>query len=75
VLLTGKIDDERSLTARLLNYMSTGGQIYRWCYDDIGPGAEIPAAAWDSLAAPFDFGPWDLNKGIEDFIQRMRRNS
>lgn len=75
LLLTGKIDDEHSLTARLLNYISTGGQIYRWSYDETGPGAEIPAASWDNLAMALDFGHWDLNKSIEDLIERIRRNS
>jgi hypothetical protein len=71
LLLTGKIDDERSLTARLLNYISTGGQIYRWSYDEAGPGADIPVASWDRLATALDFGHWDLNKSIEGFIQRI----
>jgi hypothetical protein len=75
LLLTGEIDDDRSVTARLVNYASTGRQIYRWSYDETGPGAQIPAKSWDDFSRAFDFGQWDLHKQIEDLIQRARRNS
>lgn len=75
LLLTGDIDDENSVAARLVNYFGTGGQIYRWSYDETGSGAEIPAKSWDHLAKVFDFGQWDLQQRIDDWIQGVRRNS
>ena len=75
LLWTGEIDENESIAARLVNYMATGGQIYRWSYDETGPGAEIPAKSWDGLAKVFDFGPWDLQRRIEEWIQGDRRSS
>jgi hypothetical protein len=75
LLCTGKIDDANSLSARLVSYMNTGGPIYRWSYDETGPGAEIPAKSWDDLAKVLDFGPWDLHQRIDEWIQRGRRSS
>ena len=75
LLLTGEIGDDHSVAARLVNYIGTGGQIYRWSYEDTGTGAEIPAKSWDDLSKAFDFGQWDLHKQIDDWIQAIRRNS
>jgi len=75
LLWTGEIDENESITARLVSYMSTGGQIYRWSYDETGPGAEIPATSWDDLAKVFDFGPWDLQRRIDEWMQRGRQSS
>jgi len=75
LLLTGDIDDEHSVAARLVNYIGTGGQIYRWSYEETGPGAEIPAKSWDDLAKVFDFGEWNLQQHIDEWIQGARRNS
>ena len=75
LLCTGKIDDANYLSARLVSYMNTGGPIYRWSYDETGPGAEIPAKSWDDLAKVLDFGPWDLHQRIDEWMQRGRRSS
>jgi len=75
LLCTGKIDDEHSLVTRLVSYIGTGSQVYRWSYDETGPAAEIPAESWDDLADVFDFGVWDLQHRIDDLIRRARRNA
>jgi hypothetical protein len=75
LLLTGDIDDEYSVAARLVNYAGTGGQIYRWNYEETGPGAEVPAKSWDDLAKAFDFEQWELQKHIDEWIERTCRNS
>ena len=75
LLWTGDIDENDSTVAQLLNYVTTGGQIYRWSYDETGAGAQIPAKSWDDLSKALDFGPWDLHRQIDDWIQGVRRNS
>jgi hypothetical protein len=75
LLLTGDIDDEHSVAARLVNYIGTGGQVYRWSYEETGLGAEIPAKSWDDLAKAFDFGEWNLQQRIDEWIQSVHRNS
>jgi hypothetical protein len=72
LLLTGEIDDENSIAARCVNYVSTGGQIYRWNRDDTGPGSEVAARTWDGLASLLDRGPWDLQQRLSEFIAGRR---
>jgi hypothetical protein len=75
LLWTGEIDENESITARLVTYMSTGGQVYRWSYDETGPAADIPPKSWDDLARVFDFGPWDLQGRIDEWMRGGRRSS
>ena len=60
----GKIDDEQSEVARVLNYALHGGQIYRWKRRETGPGEELKGCLLDSVAALLDHGPWDLMETI-----------
>lgn len=64
LLLRGKLDPEQSQALRAVQYLLHGGQLYRWCRDEIGPGHELHRKFWDELARNFDFGPWDLLKAI-----------
>ena len=49
VLKDRKIDSEASSLMRTLNYVITGGQIFRWRRADVGKGEELSAKLWDSL--------------------------
>jgi hypothetical protein len=69
LLLTGEIDDKNSTAARIVNYFATGGQLYRWSYDETGCGSEIPPQSWDKLASALDFGPWDLQQFLADILK------
>jgi hypothetical protein len=73
LLWTGEIDENESITTQFVNYIGTGGQIYHWRDGETGAGAEIPAKFWDDLGKAFDFGQWDLQQGIDEWIARARR--
>jgi hypothetical protein len=45
-----KIDSEASSFMRTLNYVITGGQIFRWRRGELGEGEELSGKIWDSLA-------------------------
>lgn len=45
-----KIDSEASSFMRTLNYVITGGQIFRWRRGEVGKGEEFSGKLWDSLA-------------------------
>lgn len=75
LLWTGEIDGNESIVTRLLNYITTGGQIYRWSYDETGPGQELPPQWWDNLAKAFDFGSWDFGQRIDEWMKNVRRTS
>jgi hypothetical protein len=74
LLWTGEIDENESITAQFVNYIGTGGQIYHWRDGETGPGAEIPAKFWDDFGKAFDFGQWDLQQRVDDWIARARRS-
>ena len=70
LLWSKKIDDENSFVLRGVNYINTGGQVYRWGKGETGPGQEIAAESWDKVASFFDRGPWDLSQILTDFLKR-----
>jgi len=72
LLWSDRIDDGNSITLRLINYISTGGQLYRWSRDETGPGQEISPEWWDSLAYALDRGHWDFSQLVTDFLQGRR---
>jgi hypothetical protein len=60
LLRDGKIDEEMSGALRLVNYVFTGGQLYRWRRAETGPGEEVKGRLLDGVASLFDQGTWDL---------------
>ena len=60
LLKDGKIDEEMSGALRLVNYVLTGGQLYRWRRAETGPGEEVKGRLLDGVASLFDQGTWDL---------------
>jgi hypothetical protein len=60
LLKDGKIDEEMSGALRLVNYVFTGGQLYRWRHAETGPGEEVKDRLLDGVASLFDHGTWDL---------------
>ena len=70
LLMRGRIDEDQSGALRLANYALTGGQLFRWRYNETGPGEEVRAALWDGVASLFDHGAWDL----ADLLRRISRN-
>jgi len=60
LLKDGKIDEEVSGALRLVNYVLTGGQLYRWRRAETGPGEEVKGRLLDGVASLFDQGTWDL---------------
>lgn len=75
LLWTGEIDENESIVTRLLTYVTTGGQIYRWRRGETGPGQELPPQWWDNLAKTLDFGQWDLQQRIDEWLKSVRRTS
>lgn len=75
LLWTGAIDENESTVTRLLNYVTTGGQIYRWRRAETGPGQELPPEWWDNLAKTLDFGPWDFEQRVDEWMRSVRRIS
>jgi len=69
LLKDGKIDEEISGALRLVNYVLTGGQLYRWRRAETGPGEEVKGHLLDGVASLFDQGPWDL---MERLLPRRR---
>jgi hypothetical protein len=72
LLWTDEIDENELIASQFINYIGTGGQIYHWRYGETGPGAEIPGELWDDFGKAFDFGKWDLQRRIDDWIKRAR---
>lgn len=72
LLWAGDIDENESAVTRLLNYVTSGGQIYRWTYHDTGASQEVPPEFWDDLAKALDFGPWDLQQRIDEWMKSVR---
>lgn len=75
LLWTGEIDENESVVARLLNYVTTGGQVYRWRRGETDLGQELSPQWWDNLAKSLDFGPWDLQQRIDEWMKSVRRTS
>jgi len=72
LLKTGRIDEDLSGTLRLVNYVLTGGQLYRWKRAETGPGEEIKGRLLDGVATLFDRGTWDL---LQRLVPRTRPTS
>jgi hypothetical protein len=72
LLKTGRIDEDLSGALRLVNYVLTGGQLYRWKRAETGPGEEIKARLLDGVATLFDRGTWDL---LQRLVPRTRPTS
>ena len=72
LLKTGRIDEDLSGAVRLVNYVLTGGQLYRWKRAETGPGEEIKARLLDGVATLFDRGMWDL---LQRLVPRTRPTS
>jgi|SRR5579872_3314121 len=60
LLKDGRIDQDQSGTLRIVNYILSGGQLYRWKRRETGPGEEIKAQLLDAVASLLDRGSWDL---------------
>jgi hypothetical protein len=60
LLKDGKIDEDQSGALRLVNYVLTGGQLYRWKRAETGTGEEVKARLLDGVSSLFDRGSWDL---------------
>jgi hypothetical protein len=75
LLWKGEIDENESIVTRLLNYVTTGGQIYCWRRGETDLGQELSLQWWDSLAKSLDFGPWDLQQHIDEWMKSVRRTS
>jgi hypothetical protein len=69
LLKDGKIEEEMSGALRLVNYVLTGGQLYRWRRAEAGPGEEVKGRLLDGVASLFDRGTWDL---LERLLPRTR---
>jgi hypothetical protein len=65
LLWNGNIDPEQSQALRLVHYVLSGGQLYRWRRSEAGPGQELTGKLWDAVGTNLDFGPWDLLKKLE----------
>lgn len=72
LLKTGRIDEDLSGALRLVNYVLTGGQLYRWKRAETGPGEEIRARLLDGVATLLDRGTWDL---LQRLVPRTRPTS
>jgi hypothetical protein len=60
LLKDGKIDEDQSGALRFVNYILSGGQLYRWKRAETGLGEEIKARLIDGVASLLDRGTWDL---------------
>jgi hypothetical protein len=60
LLANGKINPEQSRALRLVHYIVSGGQLYRWRRNEIGPGQELTGKLWDAVGNALNFGAWDL---------------
>jgi hypothetical protein len=69
LLKDGKIDEDQSGALRLVNYVLTGGQLFRWKRAEAGPGEEVKARLLDGAASLLDRGSWDL---LESLFPRKR---
>ena len=68
-----EIGDKHSLALRVVNYIGTGGQLYRWKRNETGQGQEVSPEFWDHLSAVFDRGQWDLGQMVTEFVQSRTR--
>ena len=60
LLKDGSIDEDQSGALRIVNYLLSGGQLYRWKRRETGAGEEMKARLLDSVASVLDQGSWDL---------------
>jgi hypothetical protein len=60
LLKYGRIDEDLSGALRLVNYVLTGGQLFRWKRAEVGPGDEVKARMLDTISSVLDRGSWDL---------------
>lgn len=60
LLANGRINPEQSQALRLVHYVVSGGQLYRWRRNETGPGEELRGKLWDAVGNALNFGPWDL---------------
>jgi hypothetical protein len=72
LLLKGKISSGLSSALRMAQYVQSGGQVYRWRRNEVGPGAEVSAAFLDWLSQKLA-GRWDLFGGTAPGNPAQRR--
>ena len=60
LLADGRINPEQSRALRIVHYVVSGGQLYRWRRNESGPGQELKGKLWDAVGKALNFGPWDL---------------
>ncbi len=60
LLKDGRIDEDQSGALRLVNYVLTGGQLFRWRRAEAGPAEEVKARMLDAISSILDQGSWDL---------------
>jgi hypothetical protein len=60
LLKYGRIDEDQSGALRLVNYVLTGGQLFRWKRAEVGPADEVKARMLDTISSVLDRGSWDL---------------
>jgi hypothetical protein len=64
LLKHGRIDDDDSEQLRILSYLVTKGQLYRWKRHETGPGTEFKAILTDYAASLLD-------GGLRTLVQRL----
>jgi hypothetical protein len=75
LLKDGKIDGDHSGAMRFSNYVLTGGQLFRWTPEEIGPGEEVRGASWDGIASWLNHGEWDLAELVCRDVARNRHSN